>query len=256
MEMHMSSFSYTQTTPVPIANSALHEFSSSLIGEKYSVKVRLPEKYLETTESYPVLYLLDGDHAFAMATDIVQYLIYGHHIPDLIIISPAYNSKNTPEYGGTNMRNRDLVPFPTQGSNTIPGAALFLQFFEQELMPFVRSRYRVNVADSTLAGYSFGAFFVLYTLFQKPNLFSRLIAIDGMDDRFLDMEESFSVAHAMLPVRLFVSSGSDDMSGLADKMAKRGYSGFRVEHAHLNTIGHFAVGAEGLTKGLVSVFYL
>ena len=250
----MPSLSHTQTNPVPIANTELHELCSSLIGQKYYIKVRLPEKYSETNESYPVLYLLDGDHAFAMATDIVQYLIYGEHIPDMMIISPAYGSKNTPAYGGTNMRNRDLVPFPVKWTDTPPGAALYLQFLEQELKPFVTSRYRVNSADCTLAGYSFGAYFVLYTLFQKPDLFNRLIAIDGMDDRFLEMEESFSEVHSTLPVRLFVSSGEDDMSKFADKIAKRGYTGLTVEHAQLNSIGHFAVSAEGLTKGLVSVF--
>ena len=60
----------------------------------------------------PALYLLDGDHAFAMATDIVQYLIYGGHIPDLIIVSPAYDSKKAPDEGGKNMRDRDFDMTP------------------------------------------------------------------------------------------------------------------------------------------------
>ena len=243
-----------QGTPVPIANTELLEFTSSLVGQHYYIKVRLPERYFETARSYPVLYLLDGDHAFAMATDIVQYLIYGQHVPDLIIVSPAYGSKDTPEYGGTNMRNRDLAPFPLEWSNTPPGGANFLQFLEQELIPFVTSHYRVDVSDRTLAGYSLGSLFVIYTLFQKPGLFSRMIAIDGMDDRLFEMEEAFSKAHSLLPIRLFLSAGEDDMSGLAEKMAKRGYAGLTLEHEHLNRIGHFAVSAEGLTKGLVSVF--
>ena len=246
--------SHPQATPVSIANTEFHELTSSLVGQHYYIKVRLPEKYFETTGSYPVLYLLDGDHAFAMATDIVQYLIYGQHIPDLIIVSPAYGSKNTPDYGGTNMRDRDLVPYPTTWSKTPPGGASFLQFLEQELMPFVASHYRVDGSDRTLAGYSLGALFVLYALFQKPSLFSRLIAIDGIEDSMLEMEEVFSQAHSTLPVRLFLSSGADDMSGLADKLAKRGYAGLTVEHEQLNRTGHFTVGAEGLTKGLVSVF--
>ena len=250
----MSNHSQAQKIPVPIANSEFHELTSSLVGQKYSIKVRLPEKYDETTETYPVVYLLDGDHAFAMATDIVQYLIYGGHVPDLIIVSPAYGSKNTPEFGGTNMRNRDLMPFPAEWLKIPPGGAIYLQFLERELMPFVTSNYRVDVSDRTLAGYSLGSLFVLYALFQKPGLFNRLIAIDGIDDSILVMEAAFRAAHSTLPGRLFVSSGEDDMSGFADKMAQQGYSGFTVEHAKLNSIGHFAVGAEGLTKGLVSVF--
>lgn len=247
--------SKNQPTPVPIANSELHELTSSFVGQKYYIKIRLPEDYYDSTDSYPVLYLMDGDHAFAMATDIVQYLIYGEHIPDLLIVSPSYRSKDTPDYGGTNMRKRDLIPVPIEGVITSPGAALFLQFIEQELIPYVETHYRVNPSDRTLAGYSFGSLFALYTLFQKPGIFTRMIAIDGTDDRFLDMEERYSTERSTLPVRLFVASGSDDMTKLANKMAKRGYSGFTVEHEQLNLSGHFTVGAEGLTKGLVSVFH-
>jgi hypothetical protein len=68
------------------------------------------------------------------------------------------------------------------------------------------------------------------------------------------MEEKYSTEKSTLPVRLFVSSGEYDMSGLANKMALRQYSGCTIEYAQLNNLGHFAVGAEGLTKGLVSVF--
>ena len=82
----------TSNDPYPqvsIANSQLRQIRSSIVGQEYQVKIRLPEEYENTTTLHPVLYLLDGDHAFAMATDIVQYLIYGAHIPDLLIVSPA-----------------------------------------------------------------------------------------------------------------------------------------------------------------------
>src|ERR1044071_9282118 len=108
--MTASSSSYPS---VPIANSQLSQIKSSIVGQEYQVKIRLPEEYVSTTKLYPVLYLLDGDHAFAMATDIVQYLIYGQHIPDLIIASPAYDSKKLPAEGGKNMRDRDLIFWPT-----------------------------------------------------------------------------------------------------------------------------------------------
>src|SRR5690349_11196279 len=100
----MTNVTPTSFPPVPIANSELRSIRSSIIGQDYLIKIRLPETYVDNSSVYPVLYLLDGDHAFAMATDIVQYLIYGEHIPDLIIVSPAYGSKDAPHEGGTNMR--------------------------------------------------------------------------------------------------------------------------------------------------------
>jgi uncharacterized protein len=250
----MSTPSAKQPTAVPIANTELHELTSACVGQRYLMKVRLPETYMASTETFPVLYLLDGDHAFAMATDIVQYLIYGQHIPDLIIASPAYGSKSTPEYGGTNMRNRDLLPVSPQGSDTPSGSAAFLQFFEQEFIPFIEANYRVNTTKRTFAGYSSGGVFVLYTLFQNPKLFHHYIVIDGFDAWFFAREAAFAAENQNLPVTLFVADGNDDSTEFIAKLQGRGYPDLKIEHAQLSPLGHFAIGAEGLTKGLIAVF--
>lgn len=251
----------TSTTPysqVSIANSQLRHIGSSIVGEDYQIKIRLPEDYSSTTTLYPVLYLLDGDHAFAMATDIIQYLIYGEHIPDLIIVSTAYDSKKAPHEGGKNMRNRDLVPFPLPYIDMTPGGVQYLEFIEQELIPFVESNYRVLPSDRTLWGYSLGGIFALYALFQKPNLFQRYIIVDGFDEKYFEMEKMFAAQHTNLPIRLFISAPpgewGSELSKLFATLGSRNYANFRSEYAQLNDIGHFAVGAEGLTKGLVSVY--
>jgi len=241
---------------VPISNSQLREIKSSIIGQEYQVKIRLPEDYASTTILYPVLYLLDGDHAFAMATDIVQYLIYGEHIPDLIIISPAYGSKIAPAQGGKNMRNRDLLPFHFPSEDMTPGGVQYLEFFQQELIPFVESNYRVLSNDRTLWGYSLGGVFALYALFEKPNLFQRYIIVDGFEDEYFKIEATYAAQHTDLPIKLFLSAPPSDLGSkkFFDIINERNYTNFRSEFVLLNNIGHFAVGAEGLTKGLVSVF--
>ena len=250
---------HMQYPQVPIANYQLRHIESSIVGQDYQVKIRLPEDYASTATLYSVLYLLDGDHAFAMATDIVQYLIYGEHIPDLIIVSTAYDSKKGPDEGGRNMRNRDLTPFPPAQTDTISRGVHFLEFFEQELIPFVESNYRVLTSDRTLWGYSFGGIFGLYALFQKPHLFQRYMIVDGFDPRYFEMEELYASQHHDLPVRLFISGGSGtewgaDLSKLNDRLVARNYPSLRSAYTVLNDMGHFAVPAEGLTKGLVSVF--
>ena len=241
---------------VSIANSQLRHIRSLIIGQDYQVKIRLPEDYSNTTTLYPILYLLDGDHAFAMATDIVQYLIYGEHIPDLIIASPAYDSKKLPHEGGKNMRNRDLTPFPAPSADMTPGAIQYLEFFQEELIPFVESNYRVLASDRTLWGYSRGGLFALFALFQKPNLFQRYMIVDGFEDEFFNMEEIYAAQHTDLPIRLFIAAPPSELGSkeLFDSLRKRNYTNFRPEFAQLNDIGHFALAAEGLTKGLVSVF--
>lgn len=255
MKTEPSTFEYPL---VSIANSQLRHIKSSVIGQEYQVKIRLPEDYVTTTTHYPVLYLLDGDHAFAMATDIVQYLIYGEHIPDLIIASPAYDSKKLPHEGGKNMRVRDLTPFRLQESDGTPGGVQFLEFIAQELIPFVESNYRTLPSDRALWGYSRGGIFALFVLFQKPDLFQRYIIVDGFDESYFEMEEIFAAHHTDLPIRLFISAPPGDwgsaLSRLFAAIRSRNYAHLRSEYAQLNDSGHFAVGAEGLTKGLVSVF--
>ena len=245
-----------QYPPVPIANSELRHIESSVIRQNYQIKIRLPEDYANSRTLYPVLYLLDGDHAFAMATDIVQYLIYGGHIPDLIIASPAYDSKKLPHEGGKNMRNRDLLPFHFPSIDMMPGGVQYLEFFQQELIPFVESNYRVMSNDRTLWGYSSGGVFALYALFEKPNLFQRYIIVDGFEDVYFEIEETYAAQHTDLPVRLFISAPPSDLGSkkFSDILNGRKYIDFLSEFVQLNNIGHFAIGAEGLTKGLASVF--
>jgi predicted alpha/beta superfamily hydrolase len=241
---------------VPIANSQLREIQSSIVGQTYQVKIRLPENYGSTTTVYPVLYLLDGDHAFAMATDIVQYLIYGQHIPDLIIVSPAYDSKDPPHEGGMNMRGRDFAPFPTSHTDLTPGADQYLKFIQKELIPFVESNYRVVPNDRTIWGYSFGGAFALFALFAQPNLFQRYILVDGFWNEFFKIEETYSTQHKDLPCRLIITSPPNDVEckQFYDNINRRNYTGFQSEFVLLNDLGHFVVPAEGLTKGLVSAF--
>ncbi|HET9906446.1 MAG TPA: alpha/beta hydrolase-fold protein [Anaerolineales bacterium] len=248
--------SIAQYPQVPIANSQLRHIKSSIVGREYQVKIRLPEDYANTTKLYPVLYLLDGDHAFAMATDIVQYLIYGQHIPDLIIASPAYNSKKLPNEGGKNMRDHDLIFWPTPYNDMTPGAAPYLEFFQQELIPFVESNYRVVPNDRTLWGYSSGGVFALFALFEKPHLFQRYVIVDGFDDIFLKIEEAYAKQHEDLSARVCISAPPSDLDSkkLFDLLKAQKFPSFRAEFAQLNNLGHFAISAEGLTKGLVSVF--
>lgn len=174
----------------------------------------------------------------------------------MIIVSPAYGSKRSPEEGGKNMRNRDFLPFHISGIDIPPGGAQYLNFFELELIPFVESNFRVLPGDRTLWGFSFSGIFAVYALFQKPNLFQRYIIVDGYRDECIGMEESYASHHTDLPIRLCISASPSEPLGkkLFDMLRVRKYANLQSEYELLNDIGHAAVGAEGLTKGLVSVF--
>lgn len=249
--------------PVSILNTEQRLIHSKIVGQDYLVKVRLPERYYEyLDETYPVLYLLDGDHAFGMGADIVQYLIYGGHIPDLIIVSPAYGSKNGPSEGGSNMRARDLlafeVPWLDYTSHPRPEGETFRQFLEQEFIPFAESEYRIDSTDRTLWGYSAGSMFGLYALFANPSQYQRYIMVDGFDEELLPFETRYAKQHNDLAAKLYLSYCTENHSPsaprFAEALASRQYKNLTCKVELLSEIGHFAVAAEGLTKGLVWAF--
>ena len=239
---------------VAVDGTQLRKISSAIVSQDYLIKIRLPQDYDRTDNRYPVLYLLDGDHAFAMATDIVQYLYYGG-LPDLIIVSPAYGSKDGPSSGGTNMRSRDLR-FPSPTAPPDAGGDKYLRFLRDELIPYVDANFRTIPADRTLWGYSLGANFGLHALFREPQLFSRYIIVDGFGDDVLELEKAFAESHFALPVKLYLASAvpEADLYKFSEALKKRGYRGLEVQYADLCGVTHFAVGAEGLTRGLRAVF--
>jgi len=261
--------------PIQIPNTEGRMFHSSIIGQDYLIKVRLAVKYYSTDRAYPVLYMSDGDQFFGMVSDIVETLLIVQQVPDLIIVSTAYGSKDGPEAGGTNMRARDLPPFSTLGIKLPPGGAQFLRFWEEELIPYAEAAYHIDSTDRTLMGQSLGSLFVLYALFQRPKLFKRYIALDGFDDQLYAFEEAYAAQHTALPVWLSMASVvsndtsqeherlSDalksldkwaDMSQFIEVLRKRQYSGLEMEVARLSSLGHFAHPGEAYAKGLVGAF--
>ena len=56
-------------------------------------------------------------------------------------------------------------------------ADIFSDFIEAELIPFVENKYPVT-NFRTLIGHSYGGLFTIYTLINRPELFSNYIAID------------------------------------------------------------------------------
>jgi uncharacterized protein len=243
---------------VEIVNSESFALYSKGLETEYHIKVLLPEKYAKSDKKYPVLYLLDGDHAFSMATDIVTYMQYGNHIPEVIIVSPAYNDKNGPAEGGKNQRRRDFSPFKWDGFPSNPSADRYFAFFKDTIIAQVEKRYRTKPNDRTLWGYSRSGLFILWTLFEKPGIFNRYIALDTGFHKFEELEEQYHRQHDALDAKLFIGYGSlgngkKDLDFM-ENLAKRNYKKFSFNYQALQGEKHLMIPATGLALGLEFVF--
>lgn len=190
---------------VTIADTEQREIVSAKTGSRYDLLVSLPDGYATNQQRYPVLYVLDGWH-FPLLAFLQNNNRFSKRMPQVIVVNVSHGSKNVMA-----LRAHDFTPSAVASVPGSGGAPAFLEFMEQELIPFVDKTYRTNPADRALLGHSFGGLFALYALQQRPGLFQRIVAAspvisrDGKQFVAPDQLKAFEP-----PVRLDISVGGDE----------------------------------------------
>ena len=239
-------------------NTETRTLHSEIVGETYSLSVWLPPSYTSASQSYPVVYMLDPDLTFGIAANMTDLLSFAGEIPEVILVGIGY-----PEDFMMG-RTRDYAPTPQPDWPGSGGADAFLAFFKTELIPFVEATYRTDSDERTLWGYSLGGLFVLYTLFNEPELFQRYIAgspYAGWDNRFIfDLERKFYTRQKSLPVRLVITVGTEedsfmpgyrsDIEAFRTVLKKRNYAGLALTTHLLGDETHFSGTARSYVTGI------
>src|ERR1700694_916165 len=142
----------------------LHEFSSRIFRNTRFLRVWLPPGYDDpenSSRSYPVLYLNDGQNLFEAATsftgvewhvdETADRLIREGAVPPLIIVGIDNGGKD---------RMREYMPYRSMQPMMlrVPGIR-YPNFLLKEVMPFVARNYRVapGAENTGLGGASLGA---------------------------------------------------------------------------------------------------
>jgi len=145
--------------------------------------------------------------------------------PEIIIVAVgAPQGTSVAEFG--RRRTWDFIPdkslmgpmFAAVPDGAVGGAAGFLDFLVNQLRPMLAKEYRMDPNDHGYAGHSGGAQFGLYTLFTRPESFSRyLISSPAISQPFLDMESAWHEQHKDLAAKVFISAGEAEATdpGLA-----------------------------------------
>jgi len=248
---------------VNLYNTQVKVFHSQIIADDFYLFISLPDDYDQSDKKYPVLYLLDGDVAFGMATSIARYLQFGNTIPDLIIVGIGYGALKKNE---GNMRSRDYTISPKRGRSGTGGAPKFREFLKEELIPYIEKTYRTVPDDKTISGYSLGSLFAIYTLFTEPGLFNRYIIgsphLSWDEYRIFTVQEEAYEKMDDIEAKIFISVGSeedeekyfnpiDEMVTLIDE---KEYESLKMETKVFDGGTHLICPPEALAYGLVSVF--
>ncbi len=112
------------------------DFYSTVLDETRRIYVQLPEGYSRRDKKYPVLYVLDGEWLFHLASSHARFYSYdevaGIRIPQVIVVG-IENVDRDRDYTPTQNSGVDLV-FPTAGE-----AETFVDFLQNELIPLCKA---------------------------------------------------------------------------------------------------------------------
>ena len=195
---------------------------SEILQEDRPIIISLPIGYKENEANYPVLYLLDGLGNIKHQVGTVELLTESGIIPPMIIVGIESLDRSrdlTPSnagqdvYGGTGK----------SGIQQSGGALKFLQFLEEELIPYIESNNRTH-PYRLLEGHSFGGLFSTYALMKKPELFDAYIiqspALWWNKEEMTEKAKVFFKSNTSLDKSIYFGIGGGDGWGMRQELIR------------------------------------
>lgn len=238
-------------------------FHSSLAGDDYILRIRLPVDYeARPGERYPLIVQLDptyvGLQEFATTTGLVSQHAATGRWPEAVVVGVDYPDPFT--------RERDYrFPKPPVADYSGAGADRFYRVLRDEVLPYVETKLRTDPTRRTLIGHSNGAVFGWYATFRHapPDapLFASVLASDcGHDEELFTYERWHSERSSSLPMRLYaaraVYNGAIQEIGfraMLDRLGGRSYQGLQLFSEELET-DHGGVIRPSFERGLDFIF--
>jgi predicted alpha/beta superfamily hydrolase len=158
----------------PITIGERLDIQSKIMNEQRTILVSTPPNYEQSTQRYPVLYLTDGPAHVTHTRGTIDFLARNGLMPQVIIVGVANTDRTrdlSPSHVASVEQDGRVREFPTSG-----GASKFLDFFEQELFPYVDAHYR-TVPYRVFSGHSFGGLFALNAFFSRPTMFGAVLSV-------------------------------------------------------------------------------
>jgi predicted alpha/beta superfamily hydrolase len=195
----------------PITIGETVTLQSKILGEERTILVSTPPGYDLSSQRYPVLYMTDGNAHLTHTRGTVDFLARNGLMPQVIVVG-INNTDRTRDLSPTHVASREIngqvYEFPTSG-----GAPKFLEFFKQELFPYVDANYR-TLPLRYFTGHSFGGLFALNAFFTRPTMFNAVLSVSpnlGWDDDLaISQANSFFNDRDVMNATLFVAMADEE----------------------------------------------
>jgi len=189
----------------PIVIAKKFTFSSNILGNERTFYVHLPKGYHQSNQSYPVLFITDGERKILRIASVTHELSYfAKRIPPMIVVGIAND--------GTRRENLSLLPSSMQ----------FLSFITKELKPYIHKQYRAK-DENLLLGSSAGGQFAIRALLESPEAFDAYFAISPSlyyNDYHLEKKaKELALSEQPLNKALYLSLGNEGIVMGVDEFA-------------------------------------
>lgn len=188
---------------------------SENVKDSFRIFHSIPEAYAQdTAKAFPLILLLDANAYIEPVVAQLKFATFIGQIPPAVVIGIGYSDfQKLNSY-----RDRDYT-FPKMNDpdwERSGGAMQFSRFIDNELVPVLKKRYRIDWTRSVISGHSLGGYFTLFYATHRPAGAIRhaVCASPSLEYAsgyiFKQISDSLDVKE---PSRIYVSMGSLEMGG-------------------------------------------
>lgn len=175
-----STIANSQVTDNKLTAAEVITIHSNILNEDRKLYIYRPaENGIYAPVAYPVIYLLDGDVQTKMVAGEVSYLSESYPvIPKMIVVGIGNSNRTrdlTPSHSLLGFDGKEDTSVNAFGKNS-GGGEKFLQFIQQEVMPYIEESYH-PAPYKIFSGHSLGGLLMFYSLLAHPDMFNAYISI-------------------------------------------------------------------------------
>lgn len=211
------------TSAAPNVSELPFPFLIPGLDRQRTVRLYLPPNYEHETQSYPVIYMHDGQNVFDDATAYADEWGVDESLNTLAKTSGRKFIVVAIDNGG-DFRMNELSPWTNKRFGEAQGKA-YMQLIVDVVKPYIDNNYRTkaDVKNTAIMGSSMGGLITHYAVHNYPEVFGKAGIFSPSYWYSQDVFSDTKLHRSKDSARLYVLYGSDEGDGMiadADKMQR------------------------------------